>query len=478
VSKALIQLDSVIRLPTGILSQNVIENVQDILTIPNRERIDAMKQQVWGAKNLPEYVTLYEWDGADIILPRGFYQRLIGGFDYAGIEYEVVNNMTRDSYDKRWGKTLEQFAPTLRDYQEVAVKAILYHCQGIYQAPTGSGKTVTMLEAIRRASERTLVIVNKKELVQQWIDRSKEHLNFQPGFIGDGRWEEQIITVATQQTLWSRRDEIEPEWWKKWGFVVLDECHAVQADTYHEVMERFSAMYRLGVSATPKKTGDFKIADSVLGPIIHSTPKKPLRERGYLVQPRAIVVPTDFHYEFKPDKYNKKTGRITQRNNWHDVVARLAIDPARNTLIANKALEQDNRAVLVLSKRLIQLEQLYLLLQDKRQVLLLRGEESLDERMSVYEKASHGDCIILSTLADEAVDIPRIDTLFLIWPTKNTDLIRQQIGRGERPHPDKNEFLIYDFVDFSIPPIKRQYRDRRNFVYRPEEIDVTKLERK
>jgi hypothetical protein len=38
--------------------------------------------------------------------------------------------------------------------------------------------------------------------------------------------------------------------------------------------------------------------------------------------------------------------------------------------------------------------------------------------------------------------------------------------------------LIYDFVDFSIPPIKRQYRDRRNFVYRPEEIDVTKLERK
>jgi superfamily II DNA or RNA helicase len=369
---------------------------------------------------------------------------------------------------------------SLREYQTSALNDLLYYAQGIYQAPTGSGKTITMLAVIAHLKQRSLVIVNKKELVQQWVERAEQFLGYTPGFIGDGRWEEQDFTIAMQQTLWARRDELDwgDEFWQKWGLVVLDECHSVQAETYDEIMQRFTAMYRFGVSATPRKTGDFKICEAVLGPIIHTTAKRPLREQGYLVTPKVITVPTPFSYPYRRDQIAKnKKGReyVKKRNNWHDLVASLIVDAPRNNLIANTAQSLDKRTILILSKRLEHLEQLRQLLEGKRVVLLLTGAESLSERMMVYERASQGDCIILSTLADEAVDIPRIDTLFITFPTKNTELIRQQIGRGERPHPDKKDFLVYDFVDFSIPPIKSQYRDRKNFIYRPEEIEVTKL---
>jgi superfamily II DNA or RNA helicase len=469
-----ITLDAMMRVTVTHLDPKVIQDIQDVMTIPNRDKLLAQQQHLWGADRLEDNIALYAWAGQRIVLPRGFFYRLKEGLESFGYETNIINNMTCDpvvEYNRIDGEIL-------RPYQRTALHELKYWAQGIYQAPTGSGKTVTMLATIADLRQRSLVIVNKKELVQQWVDRAEQYLGYTPGFIGDGRWEQKDFTIAMQQTLWAKRDEIDPDWWAHWGFVLLDECHSVQADTYHEVMERFPAMYRFGVSATPKKTGDFKICESVLGPIVHHTPKKPLQEQGYLIKPKAFVVPTDFYYPFHRDEIAEaKNGRkyVKKRNNWPDLVAALISDVPRNNLIAELALALDNRTTLILSKRLEHLEQLRLRLSDKREVLLLTGAESLDERMRVYERASCGNCIILSTLADEAVDIPRIDTVFLVFPIKNIDGIKQQFGRGERTHPEKEDFIIYDFVDFSIPPIKAQYRDRRNFLYRPSDIDVTKL---
>ena len=465
-------VDNVIRLDTRNLDPKVVRDAQDVMTVPNKEKLAAKKQHLWGADRLDDNVHLYSLHGEDLILPRGFYLRLTSSLKKAGYELDVVNRMTSNrelEFDQE-----PNF--TIRDYQREALRALEYYAQGIYQSPTGSGKTVTILAMIADLRQRTLVIVNKKELVQQWVDRSEQFLGYEPGFIGDGRWEEKEYTIAMEQTLWARRDELD-DWWNKWGMVVLDECHTVQAETYNYVMQRFPAMYRIGVSATPKKTGDFKVCEAVLGPIIHTTPKKPLREQGYLITPEVFTVPTDFYYPFEPTVLNEETGRVKKRNNFHDVVKALTTSAPRNSLIAKTALDLEGRTILVLSKRLEHLELLRQQLADKREVLLLTGAESLEERMNVYARASRGNCIILSTLADEGVDIPRIDTVFFIFPVKNTELVRQWIGRGERPHPEKKDFWIIDVVDFAIPPIKTQYRDRRNFVYRPEDIKVTKLKK-
>ncbi len=468
-------LNNKIWLRASDLPMEIIEDIQASTSVPNPEKTVALEQKMWGADKLPDYLNLYEWQGEWLILPRGFYKRLHDGLESVGITLDVEDQMTDIRLD--WFHQLSE--PSLRDYQIYARDDMAYYAQGIYQAPTGSGKTVTMLGLIRRLAQPTLIIVNKKELIQQWSDRTETFLGFKPGFIGDGRWEESELTIATQQTLWSRRKDIEPDFWSRWGCVVLDECHSVQAETYREIISNFTAKFRFGVSATPRKTGEFKIAQNILGPVIHKTAKAPLRDAGYLITPKVFVVPTQFHHPFHQNEVKvAKTGReyVSRRNNFHEVIDKLVRSSARNKLIVSKAIELQGRCILILTKRLAHIELLKEEFQAQgRNVLVLTGQEKLEERMEVYKQASFSDCIILSTIADEAVDIPRIDTLFLIYPIKNLDGFRQQVGRGERPHTDKVDYKIFDFVDYTIEPIKQQYLDRRRQVYRPEGLKVSKI---
>ena len=406
--KVEVVLNNYLWLKATDLPMEIVEDIQRNLTIPNQEKISAQKQHLWGAERLPDLVTLYKWSGEWIILPRGFYKRLSDGLQSIGHEVQLDNHMVNDS------QIYYSMLPNLRDYQAEAVKDLKYFAQGIYEAPTGSGKTVTMLALIAEIGTPTLVIVNKKELLQQWKDRAWEHLGVKTGFIGDNRWEEDSITIATQQTLWARRDELNG-WWDFWGMVILDECHSVQAETYHEVMEKFPAQYRYGVSATPRKTGHFKIAESVLGPIIHKTAKQPLRDAGYLVTPKVFVIPTDFYYPFQANEVSDQ-GRLTKRNNYHKVLDKLQKDLNRNTLIAETAKSLPGRCILILSKRLEHIAILKeMLANTTHDVLLLTGSEKLEQRMEVYERASSGNCIILSTLADEAVDIPESTPSFSVF---------------------------------------------------------------
>jgi superfamily II DNA or RNA helicase len=82
---------------------------------------------------------------------------------------------------------------------------------------------------------------------------------------------------------------------------------------------------------------------------------------------------------------------------------------------------------------------------------------------------------MLSTLADEALDIPRLDRGYLTFPQSNTGLITQQVGRFEREHPDKKDARIYDFVDRYVAEMKAQYEKRKYKVYLPRGYKITRI---
>jgi superfamily II DNA or RNA helicase len=93
------------------------------------------------------------------------------------------------------------------------------------------------------------------------------------------------------------------------GFVCLDECHHATAETYNKILNRFSARYRVGVSATPDKTGDFELARMVLGPIIHTTHP---HEVTNLIKPRVVKIPTKFGFGFRGHR-SRRSARTTRR---------------------------------------------------------------------------------------------------------------------------------------------------------------------
>jgi superfamily II DNA or RNA helicase len=288
------------------------------------------------------------------------------------------------------------------------------------------------------------------------------------GQIGDGIFKPSShLTISTAQTLHSRYDFLERTgFFDEFSFLCLDECHHATAETYNRLVDRFSSKIRIGVSATPDKTGDFALATNVLGPIFHTTPRKDV---SILVEPHIFKIPTNFRFG-----YRSAQGRTP--SNYGNLIKALVADHERNELIVLSVLLNEEGHSLVVSKRLEHLAILSEMLRDygyRGQILTLTGKESSDERKRVVRQATEEPCVVFSTLADEALDIPRLDRLFLVFPQRNPGLITQQVGRVARVHPDKQDARVFDFADLKVGPLENQWRIRRLQVYQPNHYPVT-----
>jgi len=418
--------------------------IKSRLTIPNGERAAALKRKQWGARDMPEHFTLYRNDGADMIMPRGFAAELRAGLEMNGHEIQWDDQTSCPAL--RFDQLVNQ-GPTLRPDQEAACMAILTHRQGVLQAPTGSGKTVVVLEAWRRSGTPGMILVEKAGLAKQWRERAREHLGIEVGMIGEGEWDEKPLTVAMMQTLYRR--EISDVWWRRRGFVAADECHHLVAETYSSLIARVSSRWLIGVTATPLE-GEWTqpLLTRSLGPIIHITSHDQLRKAGLRVSPMIKRVQTGF-------KWIPATARDEQLVDtkviYRRIIDALKQDGYRANVIARNIAEQPiGCAQLVVAKQLGYLDLIRRILEEipyEGEIHMMRGSESGEQRAEISELADKGSCTILATVADEGLDIPRLDRLHLTWPGRNERVLIQQLGRVLRTHPDKRETIVFDYVD-------------------------------
>jgi superfamily II DNA or RNA helicase len=450
-----IVIDHKLRIAQSDLSGELQDLIEEALTIPNIERQKQMEQGIPGWQRLPEGIELFRWDmlTKHLILPRGFQETLIEGLSTMGINYEIEDNTVFDQ-NPHWAFTDEI---ELRPWQSKAVLDIFLSRQGIWKAPAGAGKTVGILEAIRRIQCPSIVIVNTLDILNQWRERAHQFLgeDFPVELIGGGKFGiSDYLTIATAHTLHSRYDDLEKTgFFDEFSFLCLDECHHATAETYNKLVGRFSARYRVGVSATPDKTGDFALATNVLGPIIIETSRE---EVDTLIKPKVFRIPTGFNF-----KYRGRIGRVP--SNYPQLLESLIKDEPRNALIVATLFLNSDGHNLVCSGRLEQLNTLGVLLRKydyPHRVDLLTGRESAEERKAIIDYASIRPCVVLSTLANEALDIPRLDGIWLVFPQRNPGLIEQQVGRIARQHHDKQYASVFDFCD-EAGPLKSQWLTRR-----------------
>lgn len=458
-----IQIDSHLRIPG--LSQEWKQGLARLCSFPNEAKHKAVKEMVYGAKHMDDLLTLADVDEEELVLPRGLLPELTGMLDDSEHEYKLIDNTTYQAAPSFFCDS-----PELTEEQRPALEAILKEKSGRIIMPTGSGKTVIALGAIANIRRPTIVLVDKLHIAKQWRERTYEHTGYVAGIIGDKQWEEKDITIALLQTLHSRFDEIENEWWEKWSVEIHDEQHHIPAETYQKVAQRFPARYRVAMSATigksrPKK----KISELVYGPIIYEVKEQKIK-------PEVRVIDTAFDFDYKP---TEKVNGFVIRNNYQQLIKELIADYGRNNLIADQIFLEQDHANLVVSRRLAQLYGIRELVLNlgfpEERCWMLTGKEPSDERMEVYDKADAAECVIFSTISDEAVDIPRLDRLYLAFPQKNEETIKQQVGRLTRYHPDKKDCLVYDFVDSSIGIISNQFGHRLRNFYQREQLTVYRI---
>lgn len=478
-----------IRIPLDELSDEAWDGMQPMLMLPNREKEMARREKRYGWTEMPDEIQLWDADDQHLIVPRGFRDPFEQGMKAMNIPLEWHDARQSD-------KVMRYTAPFgAWPHQEAAAAAALAASDGIIESPAGSGKTGAGLEIIRLARQRhNLVIVNEIGIARQWAEEATRFLGdeFGIGIIGAGMWNEQRLTVATLQTLYSRMESLdESGWWSNWGLVLLDECHHQTAKTFISVMQRFPASVRLGLSATPDKTGDFEVAQGVLGDVIYRTTRHQLRELGILMRPTIEVVDTDFYYDYWPthevgkgERYVcQKPGcdisgvrRHGHRNNYTKMLKALVEDRARNLLIARRIGSRSGHRQIVVSKQtkhlnLIRAAMEYVGIRSK--VVMLTGEVDDARRQEVRQELfDHEDIVVLTTIADEAFNVPPLDTMHMPFPTRNVGSIRQRIGRVERFWENKADPVVFDYRDWRVGVLQSQYNTRRWEVYAPETYKV------
>lgn len=441
------------------------------LRLPNPEGDDAENLLGWNV--VDGDIILWRVEDDQLVLPRGFASRFLAGMNGMGHYVDIDDRRVRT--ERKLLKDVSLLKP-LREHQERASRAMLNVQQGQYQAPTGSGKTVTLLDAWAKSGMRGHILTDRSEIMEQWVDRCEEFLGFRPGMIGDGEFDERELTICMVQTLWARREELQADgFFRRPGFAKLDECHHASAFTYHSIMEMYPSFYRGGVSATPDKdNGYFTIILALLGEVYHITDIEELFRKGLLIRPKVKLVYTDYRY----------AGKLSWRSPsaWAKLCSDLAQDEERAELVGKVMLKEPYRAHLCLSGRLAHLNLLRDVVVDmgwpKAKTFMLTGNEDRIERKHAQKMADGGACVIFSTIADEAFDVPRLDRLHLAFPGRQTGTYKQRVGRIMRTHPRKTDALVYDYVDPLVQTLRNQAQHRIAEVYNALNLEVQTVPRR
>jgi superfamily II DNA or RNA helicase len=368
--------------------------------------------------------------------------------------------------DERFtGTPLElQFQGTLQDQQQQAVNELLQHDIGVLSASTAFGKTVVAAYLMAQRQVNTLVVVHRRQLLDQWIEALSQFLDLGPqeiGQIGGGkRKPTKKIDVAMVQSL--VRKGVVNDVVGEYGYVIIDECHHISAVSFEQVVRQGKAKYLTGLSATvARKDGHHPIIFMQCGPIRYRVDDRKQAERRPFDH-KVMVRPTNFRL---PSHLQNVTSLPIQ-----DVYGLLARDEQRNQTIVEDVIAavRANRFPVVLTERREHLELLASLLdQHIQNVIAMAGGMGKKQRKQLLARlasiSANESSVIVATgrYLGEGFDDERLDTLFLTLPISWRGTLTQYAGRLHRLNAAKRDVIIYDYVDFEVPVLARMYAKRR-----------------
>jgi len=390
-------------------------------------------------------------------LPRGCLGELLEALSDLKIKSTI-----RD--ERNAGQPLSvSFLGELRPEQIAAVEPILAHDIGVLSATTAFGKTVVAASLIARRGVNTLILVHRRQLQEQWIDRLSAFLGLPARAIGRfGAGRKKLtgsLDVAVIQSL--IRKGVVNDIVQNYGHIVIDECHHLSAQSFERVARQAKAKFILGLSATAtRKDGHHPIIFMQCGPVRHRVnAREQAAARPF--EHCAIVRPTDFR-PLRP-------ANADARMQFQDLYAELIADESRNRLICHDVLQsvKAERSPIVLTERNDRLDYLAgLLASQVSNVIVLRGgltRKALAEAMARLAAVPKDEPrIILATgrFVGEGFDDARLDTLFLTLPVSWHGTIAQYAGRLHRLYDGKREVRVYDYADLNVPMLSRMF-DRR-----------------
>lgn len=433
-------------------SQEIMDWCESNLVLVNPDYQKKVRMHLW-VGDTPKQLFLYSMNGNDLILPFGCLRSILPLLE--GDWRKLYRNPVKVDFG---GKV------PLYEYQEEAVAAMLINHYGILQSPAGSGKTQMGIALAATLGVKTLWLTHTKDLLNQSKARAAQYIN--PDLLGtitEGKVDiGQSMTFATIQTMC----KVDLEQYRdEWDCIIVDECHRVSGTPtavtqFSKVLNSLRARHKYGLSATVHRAdGLIKATYAMIGEVVWTVPDEAVKSRVMTVHVHPKGTGVGMSASFL-----NSDGTV----NYARLISYLTELEARNKFILDDLKESREHYNLVLSERVGHLKELYSMLPPalKAQAAVIDGSmtskaKKAEREQAIEDMRTGRKRYLFATyaLAKEGLDIPRLDRLFLTTPQKDYAVIVQSVGRVARTFKDKQQPIVYDYVD-NIRSLLKSYKQR------------------
>jgi superfamily II DNA or RNA helicase len=323
---------------------------------------------------------------------------------------------------------------------------------GLLELPCAFGKTVLSLKIIAELGKKTLVIVNKEFLLNQWVERIGQFLpTARVGRIQGPEIDidDKDIVIGMLQSI-SMKD-YDAKVFESFGLTIIDEVHHISSEVFSRALFKIVSKYMLGLSATmERKDGTTYVFKQFLGEVVF----KGERDEEHDVEVRAIeFVSKDaefntVEYDFRGNpKYSTMIVKLCDYVERSDFIVRI---------IADLLKEQPGAQIMILAHNRSILTYLHDAIQDRRIATVGYYVGGMREASL---KATEDKQVVVATyaMAAEALDIKTLNTLVMVTP--KTDIV-QSVGRILREKHEKP--IVIDIVD-KHDVFQNQWAKRRRY---------------
>lgn len=444
---AIITVDNRVRLPLEGLSADVLKRMRETCEHTNPE-YSKRRAMGYSTYDVPQFIKTWVNTEEGLTLPSGAMQRVREVLRAAGVPFRVVDARSEGSPVVR---ALVYQGFELRPYQVDMVDKAYAKERCVVRAATGSGKTTAAFALAAKIGLNTLVILPNAKLLKQWMKLVPRDLGLrgnQIGLIRGSVKRLRPLTLATQQTLWSRG--ISEDMNDFFGAIIVDEGHHAAARTFMQTIDSFRARYRIAFTADERRKDkkEFIVYDLV-GGVAHEVTREQAEAADAVVDVEVRIVPT--HFECPA----YASGAV----DFNGLLDAMIVDGPRNDnaiTLARRELERGEQCIVLTHRRehARALERGFIALGISSGCMLGEQEPGDEEE---FERACAGlldgsvrvACGTYQALG-EGIDLPAVSIGIATTPIgKNKQLFNQVRGRLCRPSlaTGKTQGTLYYLYD-------------------------------
>jgi superfamily II DNA or RNA helicase len=330
-------------------------------------------------------------------------------------------------------------------------------------AGTGKGKTWYGASAIATVKRKTLVLVPKQDLMDQWRERLQTFLGLKPHELGIVQ-ADKVSVVGKKVVLGmihsvALQDRYPEGTFDDFGLVIVDEAHRAAADQLVRCFRNLPAVIRLALSATPKRAdGKEQLLYAHIGPIRIESLTVPL-------VPKVLVFKTPWQVQ-RVRRRDPETGEVKFGPMQHSagkvghVISHMVRDTARNEMIGKlvgMAYAKGRKLVAFTDS----LDHVEAMISEARKHGVPASDcaRYVGGMSEAAREAAKVRPFIAATwgMFKEGTDVPWLDTALFATPRSD---VRQGAGRVLREYPDKKQPLLLDLVDADSGVFRGYYQKR------------------